>query len=600
MHSSQVSYLSLIRFIWQFMRPQRLAFFIIFFAAFAWSLDTLLWPLIFRIVIDIFTQFDTVREAAWSALKLPVLFGLCFWVITETGYRIQGFLLARAIPKLEADIRMAMFDHIQHHSPRYFNEKLAGSLANKITDMTTQVSSLLQELLSLVIPSVAACLFGILFFAFVNPFFALILGVWIVIHFIICIIFTRKCGRYEQIHSEVRSSLLGKIVDSLTNNFAVNLFYRFGYEKRHLKTLQKKEQDKNYQAKRCVEIMRFFLGTFTLLGAGVCINGLIIYLWLKGSISGGAAVQIFNTTWNINMLLWLTGTSLPNLFQSIGIAKQALSIMNDPQDLGDLHDSKPLQVSSGEIIFDQVSFQYGDKKLFQNKNVHIKRGEKVGLVGYSGAGKSTFVNLLLRLYPIKAGKILIDGQEISSISLESLRKQVALIPQEPLLFHRTLKENIHYGNLEATENEIFQAAKLAHCEEFIKKMPNGYHTLVGERGAKLSGGERQRIAIARAILTKAPILILDEATSALDSVTENYIQESLAALMQNRTTLVIAHRLSTLARMDRILVFDQGRIVEEGTHTALLALGGHYARMWQMQAGGFLPTNTPKLDQAQA
>lgn len=583
-----MGYLALFRFIWKFMLTQRWAFFVIFLTSFAWTLDNLLWPLILRFVIDTFTTFDSMRAAAWSAFKLPILSALSLWLTTEIGYRSQGFLLARALPRLEADIRMAMFDHVQHHSPKYFNEQLAGTLANKITDMTTQVSLLLQECLTFLIPSLTACLFGILFFGLINPLFALILGILIVTHLAICLIFTRTCDRNEHLHSEVRSTLLGKIVDSLTNNFAVNLFYRFAYERANIKRLQHIERDKNYQAKRSVEVMRLVLGLFTI-STGVIINGLILYLWSKGSISGGEATQIFNTTWNLSMLLWLMGTALPNLFQSIGIAKQALSIMHHPQDIVDHPHAQPFQISSGEIIFDQVSFQHGDKQLFQNKSVHIKRGEKVGLVGYSGAGKSTFVNLLLRIYPVKSGKILIDGQEVTNISLESLRKQVALIPQEPLLFHRTLKENIHYGNLEATEQDIIRAAQMAHCEEFISKLPQGYHTVVGERGAKLSGGERQRIAIARAILANAPILILDEATSALDSVTEHYIQESLAQLMKHKTTIVIAHRLSTLAKMDRILVFDQGKIVEEGTHAQLLSVQGHYARMWQMQAGGFLP-----------
>jgi len=219
----------------------------------------------------------------------------------------------------------------------------------------------------------------------------------------------------------------------------------------------------------------------------------------------------------------------------------------------------------------------------------IRGGEKVGLVGYTGAGKSTFINLILRFFPVQKGAIRIDGQNIANAKLESLRRHIALIPQDPVLFHRTLKENIAYGRLEANEAEIFEAARLAHCDEFIRRLPNGYETVVGERGAKLSGGERQRIAIARAILANAPILILDEATSSLDSVTERYIQDSLSRIMEGRTTIAIAHRLSTLARMDRILVFDYGKIVEEGTHDELLRLEGRYAKMWRMQAGGFLP-----------
>jgi ATP-binding cassette, subfamily B, bacterial len=289
--------------------------------------------------------------------------------------------------------------------------------------------------------------------------------------------------------------------------------------------------------------------------------------------------------------MWTVGSALPILFQSFGTAKHSYSVMLDSQDIKDKSDAKDLKITSGEIVFDQVSFYYGEKKLFENKQVSIRGGERIGLVGFTGAGKSTFINLILRFFPVHSGKILIDGQEIASVTLESLRRQIALIPQDPLLFHRTLRENIGYGKPEATEAEIVHAAQLAHCDEFIRNMPKEYEAIVGERGTKLSGGEKQRVAIARAILADAPILILDEATSSLDSVTEKYIQDSLEKLMQSRTTIVIAHRLSTLSQMDRILVFDKGKIVEEGTHSALLHKEGLYARMWKMQVGGFLPQN---------
>jgi len=289
------------------------------------------------------------------------------------------------------------------------------------------------------------------------------------------------------------------------------------------------------------------------------------------------------------MVLWYVIDKAPELFQSYGIAKQALCLMNDPQDILDPPQSLDLSVKQGAIAFENVSFSYGQKKVFKDKNLHIAAGEKVGLVGYSGAGKSTFVNLILRFFSLEKGRILIDGQDIASVTLQSLRNNVALIPQDPILFHRSLEDNIHYGRVDASLEEVIKASKLAHCDEFIKKCTKGYNTLVGERGTKLSGGEKQRIAIARAMLLKAPILILDEATSALDSVTERYIQDSLEKLMENRTTIVVAHRLSTLSKMDRILVFDQGQIIEEGTHLELLSQKGHYAHMWQMQAGGFLP-----------
>lgn len=588
MNTSSKSYKSVIAFFWQFIRPHPWTFFFTFILSLVWALDATLWPFIFRKIIDIFTQYENLREAAFPAFKTPIIWALCLWLIIEYGFRAMGVLFARAIPRLESDIRMKMFDHIQYHSPKYFNEHFAGSLSNKITDMTTQASFIIQNLLIMFIPALTTCVMAITFFAFIKPIFALLIGLWIVNFIAVCLIFAKKCSTLETLHSEIRTSLLGKIVDSFSNNFAVNLFYRFSFEKRRIAITQAEEAKSNYKSKIMIEKMRFCIGIFSWTEAFL-IYGFMLYYWMQGEITTGQAVQIFNTVWNVGMILWMTGTTLPAMYQSFGIAKQALSVMNDPQDIVDAPHAKPLIITKGEIIFEKVSFHYGERKLFQNKEVHIRGGEKVGLVGYSGAGKSTFVNLILRFYPVKTGRILIDGQNIADATLATLRQDVALIPQDPLLFHRSLKENIQYGRIDASEEEIVKAAKLAHCDEFIQNIPKGYDALVGERGTKLSGGERQRIAIARAILKNSPIIIFDEATSALDSVTESYIQDSLETLMQNRTTIVIAHRLSTLSKMDRILVFDQGKIVEDGSHDKLMALNGHYAKMWKTQAGGFLP-----------
>jgi ATP-binding cassette subfamily B protein len=518
------------------------------------------------------------------------LAGFVLILFVEIASRTMGFLMAKAIPKLQSSLRMRMFDHIQHHSPHYFNERFAGSLANKITDLTSQIEFILQQLFWPIIPAIFTCILGSFFLWYIHPLFTGILLTWVIVHLGACIKFTRSCDHYEHKHSEKRSFLLGNIVDSLTNNFAVNLFFRFKYEKHALSFPQKEEEQTNIQARRYVERMRCYLSSFYFVAYFLGILGSMIYLWLHNHITSGQVVQVFTTMWSLSMILWSVGSALPTLFQSFGIAKQAYQVMIDPQDIQDKPHAKPLLISSGDILFDNVSFQYGDKKLFKNKHVHIHGHEKVGLVGFTGAGKSTFINLILRFFPLHAGKILIDGQDISSITLESLRRQIALIPQDPLLFHRSLKENIRYGKPEATDEEVFQAAKLAHCDAFIQSIPGGYEAKVGERGTKLSGGEKQRIAIARAILLNAPIFILDEATSSLDSVTERYIQDSLEKLMQHRTTLVIAHRLSTLSRMDRLLVFDKGIIVEEGSHSSLLAKDGLYAKMWKMQIGGFLPS----------
>ncbi len=578
---------TLTRFIFKFVWIQRWKFFFFFFLSLAWSLDTTVFPYILRKIIDAFTLHDADRMAAWPRLKGLLLAAVCLWVLVELSFRCRDFIRARSFPKLESDIRMAMFEHIQHHSPAYFNERFAGGLSNKINDMTTQVPMILMNLV-LFIPTIVACILSILFFIEVSPLFALILGGWIVLHFGICFAFTPKCVAYSNAHGEVRSTLMGKIVDSLTNNFTVNLFFAFQLERARISPWQQEERAKNFRANNYVAWMFLWLTILYLLGA-VILNGFMIAYWLRDKISTGEIIQIFNTTWNVTFMLWFAGEMIPQFFQSIGIASQALTVMRDPQDLNDSASAAELKVKQGEVVFENVSFQYGRKRLFENKNVSIKGGEKVGLVGYSGAGKSTFVNLILRFHLLEKGRILIDGQDISQVTLSSLRKQVALIPQEPLLFHRSLSDNIQYGKPQATQEEIVNAAKLAHCDEFIRRCPDGYNTLVGERGTKLSGGERQRIVIARAMLAAPPILILDEATSALDSFTEQYIQDSLEKLMENRTTIVIAHRLSTLAKMDRILVLEQGKIIEQGSHLQLLSQGGQYARMWHMQAGGFLP-----------
>ena len=269
------------------------------------------------------------------------------------------------------------------------------------------------------------------------------------------------------------------------------------------------------------------------------------------------------------------------------------SIMQIPQDIIDKPNTSKLKISKGEIVFKNISFGYkeGESHTLKNLNLHIKAGEKIGLVGFSGAGKSTLVSLLLKNFKIDSGDILIDGQSIYDISSDSLRSQIALIPQDTMLFHRSIGENIGYAKENSTQAEIENTAKKAHIHEFITTLPKAYETLVGERGIKLSGGQRQRIAIARAILKDAPILILDEATSSLDSHTENHIQESLNLLIADRSTTIIAiaHRLSTLKHMDKIIVLDKGKIIEDGTHEELIKTGGYYQSMWNMQAGGFLP-----------
>lgn len=375
-----VSYRHMISFIWRFMKLQRGTFLLcLLLDVCAWPLDVLVWPFILRSLVDIFARYEANRFAVGSALISPILGGVALVLFVESASRTMGFLMDRALPKLQSDIRLHMFDHIQYHTPRYFNERFAGSLANKMTDMTTQVELILQQLFFPIVPAVAACILGAGFLFFVNPIFTWFLLGWTMIHLSICIFFTRSVDAYEHRHGEARSTLLGKIVDSFTNNFAVNLFYRFSYEKQLILPFQEKERKSNQEAKYYVEKMRCVLSFFYFVAVILGMFGTLIYLWMHNRITTGEVVQVFTTMWSLAMILWTVGSSLPVLFQSFGIAKQAYSVMRDPEDLGDKSNAKPLVVSSGEIVFENVSFSYGDNALFVNKQAHFDGGEKVGL-----------------------------------------------------------------------------------------------------------------------------------------------------------------------------------------------------------------------------
>lgn len=581
---------TLLPFVWHFLKRQWKWLVVAQLFSFAWSIDHTFWPYVLMVFIDTITNYVGDRAYAWAALSTPVLMGLGLWTFLEICFRVSGIVTARIIPKLEADIRMEMFDYVQHHSHLYFSSKMAGSIANKISDMPQSITRAVLLVMQLFFPVFLAMLISILFFSRINGIFAAILAIWVLIHIGICLAFAKKCDQLSNIHSEARTNLTGKIVDSLTNNANVRLFSRYKFERAYLANSQRDEREKHVQSLWYIEKMKLALGLMTFLFPGIILNGYMIYSWQQGNLTTGEVVFIFNTAWNITMMAWVAGLEIPQFFKEIGICKQALTVIQDAHDLTDDKEAKPLKVKKGEIKFQNVAFHYHPSaNLFQNKNLVIKPGEKVGLVGFSGSGKTTFVNLILRYYDLEDGCILIDNQEIEKVTQESLREQIAVIPQDPTLFHRSLMENIRYGKLDATDEEVIEASIKANCHEFIEQMPEKYHTLVGERGTKLSGGQRQRIAIARALLKNAPILILDEATSALDSLTEKKIQDSLNTLMNEQTTIVVAHRLSTLSDMNRILVFKEGKIVEEGTHSELIRLGGHYAKMWNMQAGGFLP-----------
>jgi ATP-binding cassette subfamily B protein len=422
--------------------------------------------------------------------------------------------------------------------------------------------------------------------------FAIAMIGWLSIFLVTGSIKIREAARLSRLQAEANSQVWGNVVDYIANIFSVKIFNSYPYEKNRLNVQLDDFISKSKS--KFLYLRSYFLIQGALFSVYIifCLCGMI-YLSQHNLITPGDFALVFMLNFEIINRLFQATTLMRNFISNLGIVDQALALFEEVPDIQDKPDAKALKIDQGKITFESVKFHYKNTNLlFQNKSVTIEPGQKVGLVGYSGSGKSTFVNLILRLYDVTDGRILIDDQDIRDITQESLHHNIAMIPQDPLLFHRTLLENIRYGRISSTDEEVINAAKKAYAHDFIFKLPETYKSLVGERGVKLSGGQRQRIAIARAILKNAPILILDEATSQLDSLTESDIQESLWKLMQGKTTIVIAHRLSTLLRMDRILVFDQGKIIEDGTHAELLNLGGLYKTLWDAQVGGFLPESS--------
>jgi ATP-binding cassette subfamily B protein len=423
----------------------------------------------------------------------------------------------------------------------------------------------------------------------VNDHFSISLIIWVIIFLIIAFKSSKKSKFFADNRAHLRSMVSGRMVDIFSNMLSVKIFVGKEFEMKELsKTLQEfvsAIQERDW----------FFIKVHTYQGLSFIIFQGICFWWLmKGlenhTISPGDFALILALNISILDVLWNISNEMRDFSELLGEATQGMKTIFTPIEITDRIGAKELVIKQGEITFQKVGFHYKNSTpLFTDLFITILPAQKVGLVGYSGSGKTTFANLILRLFDVTSGSILIDNQNIQDVTQDSLRHNISMIPQDIPLFHRALLENIRYGRIDARDEDVIEAAKRAHAHEFINTLPQGYDSLVGERGIKLSGGQRQRIAIARAILKNAPILILDEATSQLDSVTETFIQESLWRLMQGKTTIVIAHRLSTLLHMDRIVVFDKGKIVEDGTHAELLTKEGLYKTLWDAQVGGFLP-----------
>lgn len=550
-------------------------------------------PYILKNIFDVITENVNNPSQMLSLVKVPlILYLVCFAIFPITS-NIVHISRALCFGKIQRKMRNVIFNYTQKHSYRYFQNNMSGNLANKVNDVVNSV----EKASFIFATEVFSIAVGICFLAFwtrkIDAIFSLVFVIWTLSFILLNILISLQLKEYSKNLAESRSKFTGKVVDALTNIFNVKNFARERYEGSLIADGAQLIYEKN-KSQQMYKVITNILKYGFCYGLIITNYSLAIYLRYKGILSVGDVIFVIQTS---NILMWTNryfSDILMDLFESIGTLKQGIEKLFVPREVIDSKDAEDLIVKKGKIEFKKVTFNYSEEGegIFNNLSVTIKPGQKIGLVGFSGAGKSTFVNLLLRYFDIKSdnGVITIDNQDISKVTQESLRNHIALIPQESSLFHRSIMENIRYGKLDATDEEVMEAAKKAHCHEFISELKDGYGSLVGERGVKLSGGQRQRIAIARAILKDAPILILDEATSSLDTVTERCIQDSMKTLMEGRTVIAVAHRLSTLQDMDRILVFDKGEIIEDGSHDELLSKkDGRYAQLWKMQLDGFIP-----------
>jgi len=577
---------TLFPFIWHFLRtykPVVTIYVVLAIAAGFWG------PFNSIFIKQLINLLPNVTGGDISILIFPAsLIVVNFIVFDNFTWRGINYIWAKFVPVIQNRMIAETMDYVLSHSHQFYQNNLSGQLSKQIGNLMDGMTRIITFTAVNFLRGASLILTAFIAAYFANPIFCFILVIWFAFFAGASIWMSKKLVILSDAQASKESTVVGELVDSLSNHNNVRIFSRKIYENIRMIPFFSKQQ-KAYTATYLYSTVLSCIQGGLITVMMIFSTFFLVYLYGKGLVTIGDFALILGLSMETGHMMWYTMSEVDEFNKAVGRCKQSLISLMLPIEILDKPNAGTLRCHSGKITFDNVKFHYkGSETLFQNKSVEISQGQKVGLVGFSGGGKSTFVNLIMRFYDVTDGAILIDGQDIRDVTQDSLRENIAMIPQDPSLFHRSLMENIRYGRIDATDEEICAAAKKAHAHEFIEKLPQGYESLVGERGIKLSGGQRQRIAIARAILKNAPILILDEATSQLDSVTESLIQESLWELMQDKTTIVIAHRLSTLLHMDRILVFDKGKIVEDGTHNELLAKNGLYKSLWDAQVGGFL------------
>ncbi len=535
----------------------------------------------FKWIVDAVESGNT-EAAMWYGLLYPIVL-----LVIQLTYRLSGWMGMLWITRTQKESSDVLFNYVTKQSHTYFINRFAGSLLNKVGNVVGAIDSLISSFLWSHLSAAISfsVTFGLMFWVDVQA--SLIFGLLVAVLLTLNFRWLPKKRELSKLNAAAGTKLRGSMVDVFSNITAVRQYAQTSIEQERQSSLAAtwiKAREANWMyTERMLTYNALILSVF-----GVAIFYTLVLRWQEGVISTGDFLFVVAMISQLSGTLIFLGRAMTETARASGEAEEGLGELLQVYDIADESTAPPLTVSEGGIAITDLSFTYDQKPIFEAFNLSIAPGQRVGLVGPSGAGKSTLVSLLLRQHDIDSGTIAIDGQNIATVQQDSLREAIAVVPQEPALFHRTIRENIAYGKPGATDEEIIAVAKKAQAHDFIMALTDGYDTLVGERGVKLSGGQKQRVAIARAMLKNAPILILDEATSALDSESEVAIQKALHVLMAGKTVIAIAHRLSTLREMDRIIVLEAGAIVEDGTHETLKQFGGTYQRLWDHQAGGFL------------
>lgn len=498
------------------------------------------------------------------------------------------FAITHSQSRILKDLADDAFQRVHRHSYGFFADSFVGSLVAKVKRYVDSFETLHDQVIFTVWMRGIQLVSGVVVLTYFSPLLGMLFLAWLVLYVMMTVYFTRRKIPKDLAHSAANSKKTGALADAMTNVLNMKMFSSSKREHAIFGKVTEFEQKKRSDAWWYQNIQQaaqgYFIGFFEVIGMAVA-----IYLWINGTITVGTIVLVQVYLFSAFSTVWDIGRNFSRTVQAVADAQEMVEIFQLEEGVKDPDNPLELSIENGQIDIEKITFAYGKAgNVFQNFSLNIQPGEKIGLVGTSGAGKTTITKLLLRFSDVQKGTIMIDGQDIARLKQDDVRSVISYVPQDPVLFHRTLSENIAYSKPSATKKEIIQAAKSAHAHEFIGELENGYKTLVGERGIKLSGGQRQRVAIARAMLKDAPILVLDEATSSLDSLSEKYIQDAFNTLMKGRTTIVIAHRLSTIQKMDRIIVLEKGKIVEEGSHNQLVKNKGQYHKLWRQQSHGFM------------